>query len=141
MRDLSFGLYLRDDQVLVVPSSWGRDIAPVMIVEPIEAEVQQAIEQAIELSGRTPSPPEYDTKDSPVLKALGVKTAKAFLKNVARVGVLIYGGKIEVSPVDPTKRGQAFEQVRKSIPVPDIKCLAAVALKALKESPRMNPPP
>jgi hypothetical protein len=110
-----------------------------MIVEPVEAGVQRAIEQAIELSGKTPSPPEYDRKDSPGLKALGLKAAKAFLQNVARVSVAIYEGNIEIRPQDPTRRGQSFEQVRKSIPVPDLATLGSIVLKALKESPRMNP--
>ena len=62
MRDVSFGIYLRDNQVLVVPSSWGIDVGPVMIVEPVETEVQRAIEEAIELSGRTPRHPNMTTR-------------------------------------------------------------------------------
>jgi hypothetical protein len=142
MRDLTFGVYLRDDRVLVVPSAGGRDIDPVMIVAPIEAEVQRAVEAAIELSGKGPPPPDdSDLKNWSVLKALGLKSARAFLQNVARVGVLIYQGNIEVRPQDPTKRGQAFEQVRKSIAVPNIESLGRAVLEALKDSPRMNPKP
>jgi hypothetical protein len=138
MKDVSFGLYLRENKVIVVPSAWGRDIDPVMIVEPVDAEVQQAIEKAIELSGNTPAPPEYAPKDWPVLKALGLKSARAFYENVAHVGVLIYEGNIQVDPMDPTKKGQAFEQVQKSISVPDIKSLGPAALKALKEARPMK---
>jgi len=141
MRDVSFGLYLRDDQVIVCPSSWGIDIDPVMIVPPVETEVQQAIEQAIELSGRTPSQPEYDPKKWPVLKALRLKSARAFHKNVVHIVVLIHEGKIQVLRNEPTKRGQAFVGVGGPIPVPDIASLGAIALQALQDSPRMNPRP
>jgi hypothetical protein len=141
VRDVSFGIYLRDNQVLVVPSAWGREIDPVMIVQPVETDVQRAIEEAIELSSKGPEPSEYDPKNWVVLKALGLKSARAFYQNVAYVGVLIYEGNIEVAPMNPTKKGHAFEQVRQSVSVRDIKSLGVTALKVLKESPRINPNP
>jgi hypothetical protein len=139
--DLSFGVYLRDNQVLVVPSAWGVDLDHVLLVEPVESKVQQAIEAAIEVLSPVPARPDYDPKKWPVLKALGLKSARAFYQNVAHVLVLIHEGRIEVLPSDPTKRGQAFEGIREPIPVAEIDALGTVVLKALRESPRMNPIP
>jgi hypothetical protein len=139
--DACINLYLRDERVLVVPSV-RHDIEPVLIVEPVESEVQRAVEEAIQVATTVPEPEDdYDPKKWPVLKALGLKTAKAFHQNVAHAIVLLYEGKIEVLPSAPAKRGPSFIGSGEHVPVPDVKSIAAIALRVLRESPRMNPRP
>jgi hypothetical protein len=139
--DACVSLYLRDNQVLVIPSVY-HEIEPVMIVEPVEAEVQRAIEQALQVARTAPIPEgDYDPKNWVVPKALGLKSAKAFHTNVAHASVLLYEGKIEVLPYRPTKRGQAFEGNGAHVPVPNEASIAAIALDVLKASPRLNPRP
>ncbi len=140
MRNSRINLYLRDSQVLVVPSV-RFEVEPVQVVEPVEAALQPAIEEAIRVASTVPIPDDddYDPKKWVVLKALGLKSAKAFYQNVAHASVLIYNDKIQVQPNAPTKKGQAFEGSGASIEVPDMSSLGAAALKVLKESPRMNP--
>jgi hypothetical protein len=143
MIDVGMSVYLRDDRVIVCPATYGIDIEPALVVPAVDAEVQRAIEEAMRISHEAAAkgPPEYDPKKWPLLKALGLKSARAFHVNVAHVIVLIHEGNIEVRPSAPTKRGQAFEGVGASIPVPDLASLGTAALAALKAAPRMNPPP
>jgi hypothetical protein len=137
MRNARVNLYLRDDKVLVVPA--GRyEIDPVLIVDPKEADVQRAIEQTLEVLATAKMPDVHDPLKWVVPKALGLKSAKAFYQNVAHASVLILDGKIQVQRLKPTK-GPAFEFGGEPIEVPDISSLGSVALKMLKESPRMNP--
>lgn len=140
--DAAIKLYLRDDQVLVVPSV-RYEIEPVMVVEPVEAAVRPAVERALEVARTAPIPEEgdYDPKKWVVPKALGLRSAKAFHTNVACVSVLIYGGKIELLPYAPSKRGQSFIGYGENVPVPDEASIAAIALEVLKRCPRMNPRP
>lgn len=137
MKNARVNLYLRDDKVLVVPAG-AYEIDPVLVVDPTDIEVQQAIEKTLEVLATARMPEVYDPKKWVVLKALGLKSAKSFYQNVAHVSVLILDGKIQVEPLRPAK-GPSFEFGSEPIEVPNVGSLGSVALKALKESPRMNP--
>ncbi len=135
----SVGVFLRDDQAVVVPRAGGYDLDAVAVVKPIDQDLQRAIEEAVRVSSTAEMPADAGSDRWSVLEALGLTSARAFYHNVAHVAVLVLQGNLQVWPCDPTARGQAFEAVRPAISVADMKTIGAITLKALQESPRMNP--
>ena len=124
-----------DDQVIAVPSEGRFDLDHALIVTPIEAEEQRALEEAIQVSSAASQPTDCDPKKWPVLKALGLKSARAFYANASHVAVFLYEGKIEIWPHDPTKKGQAFEVVREVIPVANMKTLLSAGRAKVASDP------
>ena len=83
-------IFLRQDQVIVIPQAGGGgfsyDIEPSLIVAPDPEQVEQAISEALRTSREsqdTVPPPPARGSAAPVLKKLGLRSYKAFYRGAS----------------------------------------------------------
>jgi hypothetical protein len=141
----SVSVYMRDQQVIVVPQGGGGglyyDLDDVKVVAPSEPELQQALEDALQASIKVDGQPLPDlrTRKWTIPKRLGVKSVRAFYTNVSHANIILRDGKIEIFADRPAKDNKGFEPDRGPFLIDNISLLGSFVLRILRDAPRICP--
>lgn len=144
-------VYLRNNQVILAPQGGGGgyswDAAPPVVVEPEVAALAPALVEALAVSRDiraqgTEPPADFRASRSPVLRAVGVRSYRAFYRGASHCSLYEEeaGGELTMFKSVPAKGGSGFD----GAPAPDFmetitdRCqAAAVVLGYLRSAPVM----
>jgi hypothetical protein len=105
-------VWFREGRVFAVPSGGhGLDIEPVQIVPPEAAALSVALRAALDASAASPAdlaPPPKGWR-SPLLKAAGVRSYKAFYVGARLCMVIEDGGELSIERWQPARDLRGFE--------------------------------
>jgi hypothetical protein len=138
-------VYLRDDQVVVVPQGGGGgysfDVEPVLLVAPDEQAVGEAVRSALEASASSQGhDPAADAGPyrSPALAAVGARSYKAFYRGASHCYLYEQDGNLVVLAFKPTSDRKGFDLAeREPVVIRDRGQLGPVVLECLRGLPRM----
>jgi hypothetical protein len=141
----SIGVYLRDNEFIVVPKGGGGglyyELDEVHIAEAtpdLQVAIERALRSSAEAFGRPL--PDLTTRNWPLLKHLRLRSVRQFYTNVAYCDVFVDDSRVEVFPYAPRRDGRGFElSATVGSFVVDAHELASTVTRVLSESVRMNP--
>ncbi|MGM1053977.1 MAG: hypothetical protein ACQEXO_16560 [Pseudomonadota bacterium] len=106
-------IYFRSDEIIVVPQGGGGghfiDVEPIEVV-PLDADaVQAAVERALQVSAVTPDDAPPKGWKTPLLKRVGVKSYREFMRGAVLCFVFEDAGIFDVEHWQPARDGRGYE--------------------------------